>query len=723
METLLNPYIAGVPVTEKSMFFGRADAFKWIEQSLAGKFVTPVLVIHGQRRVGKTSVLKQIPNWLSKRYLQIFIDMHGRTQVTLDRFLWWLARDIARAIRQESGIDLPIPEQKAFSDDPDYFHLIFLPTIQRKIEDRIILFTFDEFDSLEQPDVREKLAKYLISYLRELFGVPNIAFIFSIGSSGHKLENMRDSYTEFFKTALYKKITFLSPEDCYQLITKPVEGILNFAPESVKRIFQITSGQPYFTQLICHELFSHCQKTGDLEISLEDVENILDDVVERGTVNLKFTWDDAQHLERWVMTCLSSAQGDVTTQQLADLLKQHQVRFSKEDLNSTLLRMQERDILTKDNHFVIHLLRIWLSKNRPPEKAREELEEINPILNRFIEIAEEFFSKQDLDRSLENYDKALSIDPENLRALAGKTKLLLQKEDFHSAAQLSEKILKIDEDDVVAQSSICQAYLNLGNLARKNSNHQEAEHYYHRVLEINSAHAEAHQLLADLHLELANTAFRNNQEHIGFTNLRLALELTPEDTVLKRRVEEFRQEKLPWMMRRLIVQAENEQKSNHWDAAQTILETARSLDPDDEVIHQAIQALTKNRRNYRIKTLPLKARFYEKNERWSEALDCWQKTLEEDPEEKDVVQQAISRAKAQKELSEQYHQALVMFKHGDYSAAGQLLLQILNQNELYKDAAQLFAKTIRKRQNHAGLTTDTVFQKIKRTFTPGNEKK
>jgi hypothetical protein len=36
MSNLLNPYIAGAPVTETSMFFGREDVFRWIENSLSG---------------------------------------------------------------------------------------------------------------------------------------------------------------------------------------------------------------------------------------------------------------------------------------------------------------------------------------------------------------------------------------------------------------------------------------------------------------------------------------------------------------------------------------------------------------------------------------------------------------------------------------------------------------------------------------------------------------
>ena len=108
MGDLINPYIAGAPVTEARMFFGREDVFQWIENSIAGQYADHILVIHGQRRVGKTSVLKQLGNRLPKRYIPVFFDLQGRTHTTLDRFLWWLAREIVRVLKQDRGIEVPL---------------------------------------------------------------------------------------------------------------------------------------------------------------------------------------------------------------------------------------------------------------------------------------------------------------------------------------------------------------------------------------------------------------------------------------------------------------------------------------------------------------------------------------------------------------------------------------------------------------------------------------
>ena len=157
----------------------------------------------------------------------------------------------------------------------------------------------------------------------------------------------------------------------------------------MEKIYDISFGHPYFTQLICHELFSLCQQTGQRRLSVQDVESILDDVIERGTVNLKFTWDEASDLEKWVLASLAHLERS-DQHSLADFLKKQHVRFADPDLTSALLHLVEKDVLTTDYHFVIQLLKRWLQKNRPLEQVREELTEVNPIANRYIEIGLEF---------------------------------------------------------------------------------------------------------------------------------------------------------------------------------------------------------------------------------------------------------------------------------------------------------------------------------------------
>jgi len=214
MSEMINPYIAGAPVTEKTMFFGRQDVFEWVQRSLTGKFVDHILVIHGQRRIGKTSVLKQIPFHLPPTYIPVFFDLQGRTHTTIDRFLWRLAKEITRTLRTAEDISLPELTREEFSEDPELFQNQLLPQISQAIGDRRLLLIFDEFDSLEEPTAREMLTQDLVPYFSRLMHAPGpLAFIFCIGSSGRKLEHMQAFYTESYRIALYSRISFLENEE------------------------------------------------------------------------------------------------------------------------------------------------------------------------------------------------------------------------------------------------------------------------------------------------------------------------------------------------------------------------------------------------------------------------------------------------------------------------------------------------------------------------------
>jgi tetratricopeptide (TPR) repeat protein len=581
MSEIANPYIAGAPVVESSMFFGREDVFKWIERSLAGKYVNHILVLHGQRRVGKTSVLKQIPNFLPKHYIQVFFDLQGRTSTSLDRFLWWLASEIVRTLKKERGIEVLRPERKAF-EDTEYLIGEFLPSLRPLLGEQILILTFDEFDTLDKFEIQETLARPLIAYLRRMMEMDGLNFIFSIGSSGDKLENMQASYTDFFKSALYRKISFLTRDDCHRLITKPVEGTIQYESKAVERIVEITSGHPYFTQLMCHELFALCQKTGSRTISAENVESVLGDVIERGTVNLKFVWDEASELEKWTLAGLAQLERGASTQKLSQLLHDQRVRFSDADLNGALIHLRDKDIITQDNRFVIHLMRMWLLANRPLDRVREELAEANPIANRYIEIGDEYRDRGQVEQAVESYQQALKADPGNLRAQASIGQVYFDAQNYEQAAVAFELSLQIDDEDVGARTGFCNALLARADSERNSGQVEAALWLYEKILVANPAHRDARRRLANIHQQRAEEYLQAGQDDIALSALNKALDYTPEDDSLAARYDEVLAQKKSRVIAQWMEKAENARARQHWEEASGFLEEALKLDPHNQ---------------------------------------------------------------------------------------------------------------------------------------------
>jgi tetratricopeptide (TPR) repeat protein len=705
MSSLLNPYIAGAPVVEPSMFFGRHDVFQWIEHSLEGKFVNHILVIHGQRRVGKTSVLKQIPNTLPKSYIQVFFDLQGRTSTTLDRFLWWLAREISRVLKQEHGLVVPVPEREAFTSDPEILLTQFLPALQPLLGERKLLLTFDEFDTLEQPDIRETLARPLILTLRRMFELESLSFIFSIGSSGHKLENMQASYTDFFKTALYRKISFLDREDCFQLITRPVSEILEYEPKARQRIYEVTAGHPYFTQLVCHELFSLCQKTGKRSLSAEDVDGILDDVIERGTVNLKFTWDEAPSLEKWMLACLaqppssSPLEGGRVLVELQEMLHQQRVRYSDPDFNAALIHLRDKDILSEENRFVIYLLQRWLRKNRPLDRVREELVEVNPIANRYLEIGEEYRSLGQAGKAIESFQKALEVDPLNLKAQVGIAHVHLEKNDHLAAMQAFEKALGIDDEDVTARSGLCDACLALGDAASKALDWDGAREHYRRILAVNPEHSEARQRLAQVYCQQAEIALQQQQYKSALGFFGEALHVTPEDEALQQRIWQFQMLLRDKAITALLTESQGEAAAGQWPAAIERLQGGLQAYPDEPRLQEALAEVLTAQRQAKLVSLRMQAEKLAAAEQWTPALEAWQAYLSFEPPDTDQVAEEMQRLEAQRSLAEAYVQGQQALEAKDFSRAASLLKKVVLVDENYKDGARLLAQAIEgKRQ-------------------------
>jgi basic membrane protein A len=642
----LNPYIAGSPVTDAKMFFGREDIFDWIRHSLSGQYADHILVIHGQRRVGKTSVLKQLPHRLPNRYIPVFFDLQGRTRTSLDRFLWWLAREIVRVLKQDRDLVLPLPDKEAFARDPEHLEGHFLPELRRRLPDHNLLLTFDEFDTLEEEEVRETLGRPLTETLRQLMGREGLNFIFSIGSSGRKLENMQASYTEFFKAALYKKVSFLGQQQAYDLISRPVEGVLAYQSEAVRAIYDITSGHPYFIQLVCHELFALCQRTGQGTVSADDVHGVLDEVVERGTVNLKFVWDEASDLEKWSLAGLAQSKGLPDSRGLGEYLRKERVRFSPPDLEAALIHLREKDVLTAENRFVNGLLRRWLQRNRPLEQVREELTEVNPIANRYIEIGLEYLESRQPEKAIESFQEALEVDADNLPALVHIGQVHLQQQAFAEAVSQFEQALVHDGEDVSARAGLCQAQLALGDQAAARGKLKEAQRSYQQILAINPEHTDARQRMADIYRQQAEKALADGKDEEALSAFGRALGFTPEDQALETRYQEVREEKKASILA----------------------------------------------------ALPAKARSLAASERWDEAFAAWQDYLSLQPPDPERAQAEIEGLKGEQALARTYAEAQAALGRRDYDQAIPILKGIVARDETYKESTRLLLQAIEARR-------------------------
>jgi hypothetical protein len=374
----VNPYIAGKPVSGTEMFFGRDDVFSFIRRNLIGRHQDNPIVLYGQRRTGKTSVLYQLHRHLDSSYLCIFIDLHGLNLDGMGNLLLGVANSISRGLERDHRISVKVPDRALFLADPrTTFEIAFLEQMWPVLGEHHLVLMMDEVVRL-QDEVREgRLEGEIFEYLRHLMQHhTRLNFVFSLGSG---LEDMEKEYAFLFNVSLYRRISFLEAAAARDLITNPAQDCYQVTPEAVTKILQITSGHPYYTQLVCHCLFDRWIRSPKPAMTVEDVDAVLTEAIELGSANLKYVWEESTPEEQALMAgmaaAMRTASGPVTVKEIREAWRGVGVSLPERKVAKAIRNLINREVVTGDQtySFAVYLQRLWLEKHRRLDWVKEEL--------------------------------------------------------------------------------------------------------------------------------------------------------------------------------------------------------------------------------------------------------------------------------------------------------------------------------------------------------------
>ena len=252
--------------------------------------------------------------------------------------------------------------------------------VNEKLGESILIMMFDEFEELEVKVDTGILDKNIFSYLRHLMQhTKQLAFIFT---GSFKLEDLKSDYWSImFNIAIYKRVSFLSEAETKELITEPVKNYnMVFDPLALEKIYRLTHGHPYFTQLLCHALVNLHNSEKKNYITVQEVNRELNRILERGQMHFDFIWDRSARIEQLVLTALSRVLDDeetATVSSLVNKIAEYNLSVSPKDISKTLDLLANKDIVAKIlNHttkyeFKVDLIRIWLANTKQLDQVVE----------------------------------------------------------------------------------------------------------------------------------------------------------------------------------------------------------------------------------------------------------------------------------------------------------------------------------------------------------------
>ncbi|HEC86101.1 MAG TPA: ATP-binding protein, partial [Thioploca sp.] len=249
-----NPYIAGNPVGNSNAFVGRIDVLNKVVQMLR-RPQDNAIVLYGQRRIGKTSVLQYLKAHLPSEgnYCPIYFDLQDKASWTVGQVVSVLAKSIANALNQADP-DLGEAPETAFQET-------WLPNVLQSLsaENRALVLLFDEFDVLlAAPEAEQPAGKAFFPYLRQLLDIDtqHLNFVFVIGRNVADLTNIALSV---FKGTDTKRVSLLNQEDTQKLVRlSEANHSLNWSDEAIDCVWQYTNGHAFLTQQLCSHVWEKC---------------------------------------------------------------------------------------------------------------------------------------------------------------------------------------------------------------------------------------------------------------------------------------------------------------------------------------------------------------------------------------------------------------------------------------------------------------------------------
>jgi branched-chain amino acid transport system substrate-binding protein len=329
-------------------------------------------LLHGQRRIGKSSVIRNIPHGLNDLHEFVFVtfNLEHYSQKSLSEILADLAQEILHDLSLDDE-NIKLPEITELELDTGIFSHQFLPQVYQLLENKNLVLVVDEFDALinsSNPELLEQVYKYLSSLININKKLFLILLIEQRSVNKHRI-------SKIFKDVPVREIGLLDENSTKELIIKPAENILEYEEDAIKAIFDLSAGHPYFTQAICFTIFGRAREEDKWTVSSEDVKLIINKAIELAEAGLTWFWDGFSILEKVVFAAIAEAQED--SDNYVRLIK----RFRPDTEDKLII---ETNQLLRSNGFLdeieervkIEFVRLWIIQRHP---LREEIHELDKI--------------------------------------------------------------------------------------------------------------------------------------------------------------------------------------------------------------------------------------------------------------------------------------------------------------------------------------------------------
>lgn len=451
-----NPYITTRFVSGGD-FFNREEEISQILVNLESE--DNVLIIEGQRRIGKTSLLRHLEQHILTRspqenssefgitqtqtYFPVFLNMETYSSKTdaLINFQSAIIKDI------EKKFNISFPNRDLF--EPDQLILYVSNTLEEKKLTGIILF--DEFDLLSGTQISLEVIN-ILNWLNEVFIITRSQRLKWVLSIGQKLSRLVASYDPIVKSRIPVRLSLFDKKWTEIILKSP--KLFQFQTNAIAEIYSLTRGHPLLVQAFGSSLFRDVYiEENRTAIKVSDVHDIITKILnDRSSAILSIV--RVPEVEKNLLLAISTLRQDkgkiANLKSITEILGQQNISIKIEEVTAAVNHLKSWEILKGDSqslNFIVPLIQRWIYENWSfvSKENRESFSDFNEELaeNRY-QIAKRAEEKQQYDEAKKNYGQAIDYFPTHL---ASWQRLLDLEDNTLERIKITEKLYSLKPDE------------------------------------------------------------------------------------------------------------------------------------------------------------------------------------------------------------------------------------------------------------------------------------
>ena len=279
LENPYAPFAEGGPVDDPEMFFGRNEFLSRLETSLRSRAGRKSIVMFGQKRAGKSSIIEHLRRRLadSDDVLPVSFSLQEIvSDLSEAALLHRIVQGISEVLEDFRLEGRDVPElsppriDEMHSNAALRFHHVMSGLVRemnRRSSGLHIVLLIDEFTEIFKAIRNGRIPR---EFMKAWKATIEKGYFSSVLVGQDIMPAFKTAFPNEFGVTEDVRVTYLDEAAARALVQRPI-GEERFAGDAVRRLLDLTANSPYYTMMFCARLVDYMNATRSMVVTAADI--------------------------------------------------------------------------------------------------------------------------------------------------------------------------------------------------------------------------------------------------------------------------------------------------------------------------------------------------------------------------------------------------------------------------------------------------------------------